>query len=362
MSPSSFIFPFFISFFITVLLTPLTISLAKKFGLVDNPKERPHPAHIHKGVIARAGGLPIFFGVVIAILFFIPLDKHIIGIFLGLLILLITGLLDDKLKHFSPYIRIFLQILAVGVVVSSGVGISFIANPLGGFIRLDSVIIPFQLFGAHRIIIFADLLAFFWIVWMMNIFNWSKGVDGQLPGISLISTLTIGFLSLKLFSQGDSNQFTIAILAFITAGASLGLLVFNWHPAKIFPGFSGSTILGFMVATLSILSGAKVATAFLVLLIPSVDFIYTFFRRLLRGQSPVWGDKGHLHHKLLELQWSQRKISLFYISSCAILGALAAILPNSEKAFTLLGVGIVTLGAIIWINLYSSGHPLSGSS
>jgi UDP-GlcNAc:undecaprenyl-phosphate GlcNAc-1-phosphate transferase len=353
--------PFLLSFLITLLATPLTIKLATKYKLVDNPKLRPHPAHIQERTVPRAGGLPIYLGILFAILIFIPIDKHILGILLGTLVLLIMGLLDDKLKNFSPYKRLFLQLFAVSIVVSAGIGISFIANPLGGFFRLDQVVIPFNLLGPHRIIPIADLLAFFWIVWVMNIVNFSKGVDGQMPGIILVAALTIGVLSLKLFSHGDPNQFTIAQLSFITAGAAAAFLIFNWYPSKIYPGFSGSNILGFMIAVLSILSGAKVATALLVLLIPTVDFIYLVFRRILSGRSPVLGDRNHLHHKLLDLGWSHRQISLFYITSCAILGTLAAILPNNEKTFTVVGAGAVILGIILWLQFYlreqhSSGH------
>src|SRR5205085_2885153 len=121
---------------------------------------------------------------------------------------------------------------------------------------------------------------------MMNMINWSKGVDGQMEGVVLVAAFTIGALSLKLFNGGDPNQLTIATLSFITAGAALGLMIFNWHPAKIIPGQGASTILGLMIATLSILSGAKLATALLALLIPTTDFFYTFFRRILSGKSP----------------------------------------------------------------------------
>lgn len=338
------------AFLITLASTPLTISLAKKYGLVDHPRERPHPAHIQNRIVPRAGGLPIYLGLTSAILIFLPLDKHLLGILLGAGVLLMMGLLDDKLKNFSPYKRLFFQLLAVGVVVSSGVGIAFFANPLGGFIRLDSIVIPFHLLGPHRIIPLADIVAFIWIVWIMNIVNFAKGVDGQMPGITLIASLTIAALSWKLYSSGDSNQFLISQLALIVAGTASAFLIFNWYPSKIFPGFSGSNILGFMIAVLSILSGAKVATALLVLLIPAVDFIYLVIKRTLSGHSPVWGDRQHLHHKLLELGFTHRQIALFYLISCAILGLLAATLPNSEKSFTILGVGLVSLSAIVWLH------------
>lgn len=346
------IWPFLFSSIIAAVFTPLTIYIAKKLNLVDNPKTRPHPAHVQNRIVPRAGGLPVFIAIFLCILLFIPFDKHILGILLGSFILLVLGLLDDYLKDFSPYPRLLLQFVAAGVVVASGVGITFITNPFGGILRLDQWVIPLELFGSHNILIIADILAFIWIIWMMNCVNWSKGVDGQMPGIILVSSTTIGFLSYKLFLQGDLNQLHIAQMAFITAGASLGLLFFNWYPAKIFPGFSASTVLGFMVATLAILSGAKLATAGLVLLIPAIDFFYTFFRRIVSGKSPFFGDQKHLHHLLLKRGWSHQQISLFYIFTCAILGLLATNLSSQGKLFTVIGLSIVSLGAIIWLHAF----------
>lgn len=342
--------PFLSAFTLTILAIPPTIWLAKKFGLVDDPNSRPHPAHIHTKIIPRAGGLAMFISLVSSILLFVPLEKYVIGILLSITVLLLMGLLDDKLKSFNPYIRLLFQFLAAAIVVASGVGITFITNPLGGIIRLDEIVIPFQILGQHSIVLIADLFAFFWIVAVMNTVNWSKGVDGQMPGIVFIAALTIGSVALNFYNQGDPNQFTIALLSFITAGVSLGFLLFNWYPAKIFPGFSGSTILGFMIATLSILTSAKIATALLVLLIPIVDSIYLFISRISSGRSPVWADKNHLHHRLLSLGWSHQRISLFYISSCAILGLLATTLSSQEKFLTALIVGLSTLGIIVWMH------------
>lgn len=173
-----------------------------------------------------------------------------------------------------------------------------------------------------------------------------------MPGIVTIAAIILGLLSLKLGLSGDLSQINVAKLSFITAGAAFGLLIFNWHPAKIFPGFSGSTILGFMIAVLAILSGAKLATAGLVLLIPSTDFAYTFFRRILQGKSPVWGDRGHLHHKLLEIGLSHQQISLFYILGSAILGAAALSLSSTGKLFAAILIGTIILGGILWLNFF----------
>lgn len=346
--------PFTAAFIIAIVATPPAIKLAKKLRLVDDPKLRHHPAHQHQEVLPRAGGLPIFLAILISILLFVPLDKHIIGIILAALLLLINGLLDDRLKNFSPYPRLFIQFLAAGIVVASGVGITFIGNPFGGILRLDQIVVPINIFGEHKIILIADIFALIWIVWMMNMVNWSKGVDGQLPGIIAIAGLTMAFLSYKLFSLGDPNQLPIALLAVVTSGAALGFLLFNWYPAKIIPGFSGSNIFGLMIATISILAGAKLATALLVLLVPSVDFFYTFFRRILTKKSPLRPDNKHLHHLLLKRGLSHRQISLFYIFSCAILGLLATTLTPAGKLFTAIGLGIVILGGIIWLHFFGS--------
>lgn len=344
--------PSLLAFLTTAVLVWPTIALAKKYGLVDNPTLRSHPAHVHQGSIPRAGGLAIFLGITISILFFVPLEKHILGILLAAFIILIIGLADDKYRDLSPYSRLATQFLAAVIVVGSGIGITFITNPLGGIIRLDSIILSFDLFGPHQIILVADILALFWLVWVMNMVNWAKGVDGQMPAIILVAAIILGILSLKLSLAGDPNQLAIAKLSFIGAGASAAFLIFNWHPAKIFPGFSGSNLLGLLIATLAILSGAKLATALLVLLVPATDFVYTFFRRILQGRSPVWGDRGHLHHRLLDLGLSHQQIALFYMLGSAILGAVALTLDSKGKFFVAFLVALTTLGVILWLNFF----------
>lgn len=338
------------SFLITILCLPLTIIFAKRFKLLDNPKTRPHPAHTQERVVPRAGGLAVFLGVSLALVLFIPFEKYTVGILVGLFILLLVGLLDDRNINLSPYLRLVTQFIAAAAAIGSGIGIAFITNPLGGIIRFDTT---------PQLALLADFLALIWIVWVMNMMNWSKGVDGQMPGIATISALILGLLSWKLSLSNDPTQVNVAKLSFITAGSAFGLLIFNWHPAKIFPGFSGSTILGFLIAILAILAGGKVATAGLVLLIPATDFAYTFIRRILQGKSPVWGDRGHLHHKLLEKGLSHQQIALFYILGSVILGAAALNLSSTGKLFAAVLVGVALLGGILWLNFfgdYSKQH------
>ena len=323
-----------ISFLITISTIPLTIFLAKKYKLMDNPRIRPHPAHTQTRTVPRAGGLAIFLGLFFSILIFIPLGRTVIGILSGISILLFIGLLDDRYHNLSPYLRLLGQFIAALFLVLSGVGINFITNPIGGILILNTF--PYL----------PEILSLLWIVWVMNMINWSKGVDGQMPGIVTVSAFILGLLSIKL------NLPEVAKLSFITSGTSLGLLIFNWHPAKIFPGFSGSTILGFMIAVLAILSGAKLATALLVLLIPATDFVYTFLRRIIQRKSPVWGDKGHLHHKLLEQGFSHQQISLFYILGSVILGTVALNFSSQGKIFAASLVALILLGIILWLNFF----------
>ena len=354
----SLILPFLLASGISLIATPITIFFAKKYGFVDDPKKHKHPAILHKKIIPRAGGIPIFLAFVTAALLMIGITKAIIGIFLGGLILVIIGLIDDKLD-LNNWWKLAGQILAAGVVIGFGVGISFITNPLhifglGSFLgrevlRLDTLRIPLNLFGEHSILILADLFALFWIVWVVNMVNFSSGVDGQMPGIVLVTLFVLFAASLRF--APDPGQLTVAKLALIGAGATFGFLIFNFYPAKIFPGDSASYFLGFLVATVAILSGAKVGAAVLVMIIPLVDGVFTIFRRLAIGKSPFTDDKKHLQHLLLELGWGQRRIALFYWLLCAILGAAALTLHSVEKLFAGVFVAIIVLGGLLWLNI-----------
>jgi UDP-GlcNAc:undecaprenyl-phosphate GlcNAc-1-phosphate transferase len=352
----SLLLSFLIAFGSCLMLVPITIKLAKKFGAVDDPKKRRHPALLHNKITPRAGGVPIFIAFAVSALIFAGFSKELIGILLGGAILILTGVLDDKYDLKTPY-KFVAQVLAVLIVVAFGVGISFITNPfniiggmgLGEVIRLDSLRIVFHIFGTHSIYVWADLFALFWIVWVINMVNFSAGVDGQLGGIAFIALFVIFAVSLR-FSISDPSQITISKLAISGMGATLGFLMFNFAPAKIFPGDSASYFLGFLIAVLSILSGAKVGASILVMAIPLIDGGFTVIRRIAEGKSPFSGDRKHLHHRLLELGWSTRKVALFYWILCAILGATALVLPSAGKLFAGVVIGIIVLGGLLWLN------------
>lgn len=350
--------PFLFSLLLTFVLTFFLIPVAIKFGLIDDANIRKHPAHTHKGIIPRAGGLAILIGLIMGILFFIPITKQVLGIMLGAAILITVGLIDDK-YDISPYTRLITNIIAALVVVGSGIGIPFITNPLGGIIPLDTWIISFNFWGQHDILVWADIFAVIWIVWCMNMVNWSKGVDGQMPGFVGISALTIGLLSLRFINIGGYEQLIPATLAFITAGIFFGFLPWNFYPQKIMPGYGGGSLAGYLLAVLSILSGAKVGTAFIVMGIPMIDAFYTIIRRLSTKKSPFLGDRGHLHHRLLNIGWGRRRIALFYWIISVILGIIALNITSKEKLFVVLLLAVLLGGFLLWLTFFSTFSKLS---
>ncbi len=332
------ILPLILSAIISYLITPLIIRFAKRLKILDDPKTNKHPKVIHSVATARGGGIPIIFALVIASLFFIPIDKHLISILAGAIIIALMGYLDDR-YNLNPYLRIGLGFIAAYLPISAGIGISFLTNPFGGIIDLSNPII-------------SDIFALIWIVFMMNMLNMgAKGVDGQLTGVTIISALTITALS--FFYSADITQWSVIILTSITAGAYLGFLPWHKFPQKIMPGYGGSTLAGYLLAIASILSTTKVGTLIVVLGIPLIDTGYVVLRRVLSGKSPVWGDRGHFHHKLLDLGLSKKQVSEVYWSLTAILGILALSLNSTYKLYTIMGVSLFLGGLLIWLTYRS---------
>lgn len=335
---------------LSFLFTPLTIWLYRHFGWLDDPAKNKHIKVVHKYPVPRGGGLPIFLAIIICSLLFLPPDKHLIGILIGALIILVVGILDD-IFNLNPYLRLLFGFIAAACVVGAGIGIPFITNPFGGVIMLNQPQIPIFFFGKLRTIwILADIFALIWITWCMNFINWSKGLDGQLPGIVVIAGLTIGIFSLRF--SADITQWPVIILAMIVAGAYLGFLPWNFYPQKIMPGYGGGALAGYFLAVLTILSTTKVGTGIMVLAVPMIDAIYIILRRIKSGRSPVWGDKGHLHHKLMDLGWGKRRIAIFYWLVSVILGLLALNLNRQAKFYTIVILVFLLGGVLLWLRFW----------
>ncbi len=351
--------PIILAFLISYLMTGIVRNfyLGKKW--LDDPKKQTHPKVIHTYPVPRGGGIAIYSTVLICSLLLLGLDIQIGSILAGGLILAIVGFADD-LKDLNPYLRLGLGFGAAACVVWGGIGIAFITNPFGpGLLHLDWPKISFSLWGTERTIwLLSDLFSMFWIVWTMNMVNWSKGLDGQLPGIVIVAALIIAILSFR-FTE-DITQWEVSILAAITAGAYLGFLPWNFYPQKIMPGYGGGTLAGYLLAVLAILSGAKVATMILVLGVPTMDAVYTVIRRIANKKSPVWGDRGHLHHRLLDFGWGKRRVATFYWLLSAFLGLLALQLNAQQKLFTIVTLALAVGGSLLWLRSFTISSKADG--
>lgn len=330
------------------LVTPLVIALAWKIGIIDDPKKHKHPKVIHTYPIPRGGGLAIFIAFLLASLIFLPIDKRLLGIIGGAIVIVVIGILDDK-YDLNPYIRFVFQFIAALFPIAAGIGVAFITNPFGGIIDLSHPQISFQLFGTpHSIWILSDIFALFLIVLLMNVLNFgAKGVDGQLTGVTAITAFVVAILAGRYLE--DSSQWPVIIMAAVTGGAFLGFLPWHIYPQKIMPSFSGSNLAGYLLAILAILATAKVGVLLVALAVPLTDTGYVIIRRIASGKSPFWGDRGHLHHRLLDIGWSKSQVALFYWLITGILGILALNLNTSFKLYTMIGVGLTVGAVILWL-------------
>ena len=214
---------------------------------------------------------------------------------------------------------------------SSGSSINFINNPLGGGV------LAFD--GA-----FAAGFAMFWIVGMINSINWIDGLDGLSSGIAFIAAVTLGLISLTT----QVGQPLIAVLCFALAGALLGFLRWNFHPATIFAGTSGVQFVGYTLAVLSVLGTAKVAVALLVLGVPIIDTFWIIVRRISERRSPFTPDRSHIHHRLLDLGLSHRQTVLVIYGICVALAILALVLTGATQLYAFLGV-FVASGLVLFL-------------
>ncbi len=313
-----------VAFVLAFLVTPLTIWLATRWGFLDQPA----PRRLHTVPTPRHGGIPLYVALLVALLITIPMPRtdgaelyRLGGLVLGLSIIALAGAYDDACE-LKPLPQFGFQLLAAGVAVAGGVIINEVPNPLGGGIPLGMLAVPFTLF---------------WIVGMMNTVNWLDGVDGVAAGVTLIASAVLFVHTFKL------GQLSLTVLPLALIGAVLGFLVFNFPPAKIFLG-SGAYLLGFALAVLSIIGGAKVATALLALAIPILDVAWQIINRVRAGHSPFYPDRGHLHHRLYDLGNSPRAIVALYYLLTAAFGALALVLPSG--IYKLIALMIIGPGAV----------------
>jgi UDP-GlcNAc:undecaprenyl-phosphate GlcNAc-1-phosphate transferase len=234
------------------------------------------------------------------------------------------GLIDDYLQVRARW-QLLGQLVLAGWAVALGIGVGFINNPLGpGSIPLEGWI--------------GVVVTLFWIVGMINSINFIDGLDGLSTGIGLIAATTLGIISLTT----TVGQPFIALLCFTLAGALLGFLRWNFHPASVFAGTSGVMFLGYTLALLSILGTAKVAVALLVLGVPIIDTFWIIVRRLATGKTPFGPDRGHIHHRLLDLGLSHTRAVVLIYAICVGLAVLSLVLSGRGQIYAFLGLFVLS--------------------
>lgn len=329
---AKYLIPFLISFLLTVIL----IVAGLYFGRKIKWHGRVSPRHIHRAGALRLGGIVM----VIAFNLAVILDQNLIitpslyGVMAASLMLLLVGVWDDIREIFWKT-QFFFQVAIAVIIFIMGVRIYFVTNPLtGGIINLDS--------GLG--VIFSIILVIAWVILMINSMNWLDGIDGLSGGITFIGAMTIFFLSLK----PEVNQPPMAILSMIVAGTALAFLIFNFNPSRVLAGTSGSMFMGFILAVLAIFAGTKVATSILVMSLPVIDFIWVIGERIKHKKSIFQPDKMHLHYKLLDLGWTQKKTALYFYAITITISTVALNTRFIGKAITLLITAII-LAFSLWV-------------
>ena len=322
------ILPVVIAFLVAFISTPIVLRLAKKWGAMDAPCDRK----VHTFAMPRMGGLAIYAGFIAAVLATQTIDAKLAGILIGCTIIVLLGIADD-IKGLSPKVKLAGQTLAALVVVLFGVKVSILTNPFADVLFLENfkLAIPFTVL---------------WIVGVTNAVNLIDGLDGLAAGTSGIAAVTIGVVA---FLEG---HLAVAVLAIILAASVFGFLPFNFNPAKIFMGDTGSMFLGFTLSVLAVVGLTKSATIISVFIpvvilgIPIFDTMYAITRRFLNGTPIFQADKEHLHHQLLNmgLTHKQTVLTIYAVNLCLGSSAvLMSLMAPPQAVVILIGLTVIML-------------------
>jgi len=323
---------------LALVLTPVARRLALRFELVD----RPDPRRVNPVPIPRGGGLAAAAAFVIVSLAVIaasggvlpvgrigPLTTaELVALVGGGALAALLGVLDDYFDLRARW-QLLAQLVLAFLVVALGIGVDVVNNPFGpGVIRLEGV--------------FEVAFTVVWVLGMINSINFIDGLDGLSSGVTIIAAVTLGLINLT----PGIDQPQVAIFCFAFAGAVLGFLRWNFHPASVFAGTSGVFFFGFTLALLSILGTAKIAVALLVLSVPIIDTFWIIVRRVAQGRSPFSPDRGHIHHRLLDLGLSHRQTVLLIYGICLLLAMLTFLLSGTGQMYAFLAI-VVSFGLVL---------------
>lgn len=341
--------------FLTYLITPWVGRLGIRLGLADYPGGRRR----HQGIIPRTGGLALALGflLTVALIWLIPVLwpeavgawfperndtyelRRLVALLTGGLFCIVTGLLDDRYELGSGP-QYLVQIVAAMIAIVGLIFIKHVNDPFGpGFLWDDVNGLPAWIVWPVTI---------FWFLFMMNTVNWLDGLSGLVTGVAAIFC---AILACHMLFIADPSQQSVALLPLALLGATLGFLPFNFAPARIFMGSTGSYFLGYTLAALGIIGGARLATVMLVLGLPALDLVWLVFSRWRRGVSPGQGGRDHLHFRLVDAGIRERTIVIGYWLFCAAFGVITLLLNGmAQKIMALSMLGVVALVVLIWAN------------
>lgn len=325
-----------VGFLVAFASTPTVIALANKIKAIDIPKDE---RRVHKKPIPLIGGLAIFYGFVVSVLCFAVVDKALMGILVGAVIMVTVGIIDD-MRNLDARLKLIFQLIAAFIVIYCGVDIEYIANPLSRWIGPQYISLG----------LWSIPITMIWIVGITNAVNLIDGLDGLAAGVSTIASVAL--LSLTIISQ----NLNAAIVAAALAGAGFGFLPYNFNPAKIFMGDTGSTFLGFVLACISIQGVMKMyalvsfVVPVLILGLPVFDTIFAIIRRIIKKKPIMSPDRGHLHHRLLDMGFSQKQTVTILYTLTSIL-CLTAVVMALKDAFR----GLFLILAVVVIMVVSLG-------
>ncbi len=333
-----------VAFAFSFAATPIAYRLAFKIGAVDVPRDK---RRMHKKPTPRIGGLAIIFGFLVAICCFGRLTRELTAILCGAAIIAAMGFVDDC-KNLDAKLKFVIQIIAALVVMIGGnIRITVFTNP-NIFSDSPYLVLPWWLSGIATII---------WIVFITNAVNFIDGLDGLAAGVSAIMSVSLVFVAVRM------GEYPVAVIGLALMGACFGFLPFNFNPAKIFMGDTGSTFLGFILATLSIQGVFKsyavisFAVPLLILGLPLFDAMFAMIRRIYHGQSPMTADRGHLHHRLIDMGFSQKQTVFILYAISGVLGITAVLLAEYGTLRAL--ILLITVLVFILVQGFAHKNPLA---
>lgn len=314
-------FPFLLAMLVSFVLTPYIKNLAFAIGAIDKPDNRK----VHKKIMPRLGGLAIYIAFMVAAVASLEMTWDIVGILVGGTVIVIVGVLDDKYQ-LPAKVKLLGQIAAACVLIAFDIRIEWVNNPFGGYYYLDLLSIP---------------LTIFWVISFTNVVNLIDGLDGLAAGVSAIASITVILVSVQM------GYYHIAIMTAALAGGIIGFIRYNFNPATIFMGDTGSMFIGYMLAAISVYGAVKTA-ATIALIVPAIalglpimDTAFAILRRYSNGRPIFQPDKGHLHHRLLAMGMNQKQAVLLMYAITAALGIAAVLWAEVDGFYAALIIAVI---------------------